>query len=149
MNRRDENHTVKDIIENLKFVDSLKIKMPGRCPKIESELQIEIVEKIFSFNKKISDFADEKGTPFYYRTAGGEYFNVVTDYSSGSSQEKPFFTQKKFTKIIAATLSTNLFWFYQQVYSDRKFVLGIFGGHRKKSWNPNFVGKIFVQRDDF
>ncbi|MBQ6975683.1 MAG: Eco57I restriction-modification methylase domain-containing protein, partial [Selenomonadaceae bacterium] len=118
MNRRDENHTVKNIIEDLKFVDSLKIKMSGRYPKIGTEIQLEILKKMFSFNKKISDFADENGKPFYYRTSGGRYFNVVTDYPTGSSKEKPFFTQKKFTKIIAATLSTNLFWFYLQTYSN-------------------------------
>lgn len=118
MNRRDENHTVKNIIEDLKFVDSLKIKMSGRYPKIGNEIQLGILKKMFSFNKKISDFADENGKPFYYRTSGGRYFNVVTDYPTGSSKEKPFFTQKKFTKIIAATLSTNLFWFYLQTYSN-------------------------------
>ena len=62
--------------------------------------------------------ADADGEPFYYRTAGGRYFNVITDYSTGSSQEKTFHTDKRFTKIIAATLSTSLFWFYQQTYTD-------------------------------
>ena len=116
--RRSENNTIKKIIGSLKFVDSLKVKLPGRYPKISTHRQLEILKKMFSFHKKISDYKEKNGKPFYYRTSGGEYFNVVTDYPTGSSQENPYYVNKKFTKIIAAVLSTNLFWFYQQVYTD-------------------------------
>lgn len=118
MMRRDEDHSIKNIIESLSFVDSLKFKLSGRYPKIGTEQQREIIRKIFSFNKKIADYSDEDGEPFYYRTSGGRYFNVITDYPTGSSQEKTFHVAKKFTKVIAATLSTSLFWFYQQTYTD-------------------------------
>ena len=116
--RRNEENTIPKIIGNLEFVDSLKVKLPGRYPKIGTEQQQEIIRKIFSFNKKIADFSDKDGKPFYYRTSGGEYFNVITDYPTGSSQEKPFYVTKKFTKVISAILSTSLFWFYQQTYTD-------------------------------
>ncbi len=116
--RRNEENTIKNIIDDLKFVDSLKFKLPGRYPKVGTRQQLEIIKKMFSFNKKISDYADENGKPFYYRTSGGRYFNVITDYSTGSSKEKPYSVDKKFTKVIAAVLSTNLFWFYQQAYTD-------------------------------
>lgn len=116
--RRNEENTIPKIISSLEFVDSLKVKLPGRYPKIGTEQQREIIRKIFSFNKKIADYSDKEGTSFYYRTAGGEYFNVVTDYSTGSSQENPFPVTKKFVKVIGATLSTSLFWFYQQTYTD-------------------------------
>ena len=118
MMRRDEDHSIKNIIESLSFVDSLKFKLPGRYPKIGTEQQREIIRKIFSFNKKIADYSDADGEPFYYRTSGGRYFNIITDYPTGSSQEKTFHTDKRFTKVIAATLSTSLFWFYQQTYTD-------------------------------
>ncbi len=116
--RRDESHSIKNIIESLSFVDSLKFKLPGRYPKIGTGRQFGIISKMFSADKKIADYADEDGEPFYYRTSGGRYFNVITDYSTGSSQEKSFYVTKKFTKVIAAILSTSLFWFYQQTYTD-------------------------------
>ena len=116
--RRDESHSIKNIIESLSFVDSLKFKLPGRYPKIGTGRQFGIISKMFSADKKIADYADEDGEPFYYRTSGGRYFNVITDYPTGSSQEKTFHTDKRFTKVIAATLSTSLFWFYQQTYTD-------------------------------
>lgn len=86
-----------------------EIKLPDRYPKIGTEIQLGILKKMFSFNKKISDYVDDNGEPFYYRTAGVRYFNIITNYPSGSSQEKTFHIQKKFTKIIVATLTTNLF----------------------------------------
>ena len=116
--RRDESHSIKNIIESLPFVDSLKFKLPGRYPKIGTGQQFGIISKMFSADKKIADYADEDGEPFYYRTSGGRYFNVITDYPTGSSKEKPFPVNKKFSKIIAATLSTSLFWFYQQTYTN-------------------------------
>ena len=118
VSRRNEENTIPKIIGGLEFVDSLKVKLPGRYPKIGTSQQLVIISKMFSADKKIADYADEDGEPFYYRTSGGEYFNVITDYSTGSSQEKTFHTDKRFTKIIAATLSTSLFWFYQQTYTD-------------------------------
>lgn len=116
--RRDEQHSIKDIVNRLSYVDSLAFKLPGRYPKIGNELQRGILDKMFSFGKKISDYADTNGKPFYYRTSGGRYFNVVTDYPTGSSQENPYHVASQFTKIIAAVLSTNLFWFWQQSYTD-------------------------------
>lgn len=116
--RRNEKNTIKNIIDDLKFIDSLKFKLLGRYPKIGTEQQLKIIEKMFSFNKKIADYVDEDGNPFYYRTSGGRYFNVVTDYPTGSSKERPYHVNKKFTRIIAAVLSTNLFWFYQQTYTN-------------------------------
>ena len=92
--------------------------MAGRYPKIGNEKQNNILSKIFYAPKHLSDYEDEHGEPFYYRTSGGEYFNIITPYATGSSQEKPFYVQKQFTKIIGATLSTSLFWFYQQIYCD-------------------------------
>lgn len=74
--------------------------------------------KISADDKKIADYADEDGEPFYYRVAGSEYFNVVTPYATGSSQEIPYPVRKIFKNVISATLSTSLFWFYQHVYCD-------------------------------
>ncbi len=122
MMRRDESHSIKNIIDDLKFVDSLKFKLPGRYPKIGTRQQLAIIGKMFAFNKKIADYADEHGEPFYYRAAGGRYFKVVTPYATGSSQEATFHVRKIFTNVIAATLSTSLFWFYVQVYCDNHHI---------------------------
>ena len=151
--RRDESHSIKNIIESLSFVDSLKFKLPGRYPKIGNSQQLEIIEKMFAFNKKIADYADEDGEPFYYRTSGGRYFNVITDYSTGSSKERPFHTKQKFTKIIAATLSTSLFWFYQQTYTNgldlKRFELETFPLFDLESLTPAQTERIEKIYDEY
>ncbi|MDR3110919.1 MAG: hypothetical protein LBU65_14720, partial [Planctomycetaceae bacterium] len=54
----------------------------------------------------------------YYRAAGGRYFNIVTNSSQDSTQERHLFFDKKISNCIGAVLSSSLFWWYQQVYMD-------------------------------
>ena len=127
--------------------------MPGRYPKIGTEQQREIIRKIFSFNKKIADYSDEDGEPFYYRTSGGRYFNVITDYPTGSSKEKPFHVTKKFTKVIGAILSTSLFWFYQQTYTNgldlKQFELETFPLFDLESLTPAQIAAVEEIYDEY
>ena len=51
--------------------------------------------------------------------AGGRYFNVIANYSTTkSTSEKTYYVTDKYRDLICTTLSTTLFWFYQQVYTD-------------------------------
>lgn len=50
--RRNEKNSIKNIIDDLKFVDSLKFKLPGRYPKIGTRQQFEIIKKCFLSTKK-------------------------------------------------------------------------------------------------
>ena len=55
---------------------------------------------------------------FSYRTSGGRYFKVVTNSPTGSSKEKPIILDKKYANALGCILSSNLsFWFYQ-IYSN-------------------------------
>lgn len=116
--RRSEKYTLKKIMDNLQFVESSEFKIFGRYPKIGDDEQKNILSKIFYSPKHLSDYKDANGEPFYYRTSGGRYFKVITPYTTSSSKEKPFYVDKRFTKIIGATLSTSLFYFYHQVYMN-------------------------------
>ena len=116
--RRSEKHSLKDIVDGLQFVESSEFKIFGRYPKISNDEQKNILSKIFYSPRHLLDYKNENGVPFYYRTSGGRYFKVITPYSTGSSKEKPFYVDKRFMKLIGATLSTNLFYFYHQVYMN-------------------------------
>jgi type I restriction-modification system DNA methylase subunit len=138
--RRTEKNTLAKIMKSLTFVESSEFRLPGRYPKIGDSIQRSILSKIFYAPKRLIDFKDNDGEPFYYRTSGGRYFKVVTDYPTGSSQENSFYVTKRFTKVIGAILSTSLFWFYVQVYCDdhhvRKFDLESFPLFKLKSLTP-------------
>lgn len=116
LNRRTENLTIKDIVDNLAYVDSKGQKIYGRYAKVGTESEVSILTKLLSSGKRIVDYYDEDGNDVYYRAAGGRYFNVVTNYPTFSSAEKSF--KCRYTNIIGLILSSSYFYFYQQVYTD-------------------------------
>jgi hypothetical protein len=126
--RRNKNTTIKHLIDNLEFVDSVKLKTPGRYAKVGTDIEAKILLKCFSFGKNISSYKKENGKPFYYRCAGGRYWNVVTNYPTGSTQENSFKTI--FSNLIGLIMSSSVFYFYQQIYTD--------GLHLKQSEIENF-----------
>ncbi len=116
LNRRTENLTIKDIIDNLTYVDSKNQKIYGRYAKVGTESEVSILAKLLSSGKRIIDYYDEDGNDVYYRAAGGRYFNVVTNYPTFSSAEKSF--KCRYANLIGLILSSSYFYFYQQVYTD-------------------------------
>ncbi len=118
LQRRRYTDSIAKIIDNLEYIDSKELKLPGRYAKISVQREKDILTKLFATGKNIANYADEKGNPFYYRTSGGRYFNVISDVPTGSNKDKPYYVQKKLNSVIAATLSTSLFWFYCQVYTN-------------------------------
>lgn len=116
LNRRTESNTIKDIIDNLQFIDSKTLKLPGRYAKIGTQTELQLLSNLFRFKKRIADYLCDSGKDVYYRAAGGRYFNVVTNYPTYSSAEKSF--KCSFTDVIGLIMSSSYFYFYQQVYTD-------------------------------
>lgn len=118
LQRRRYTDSIGAIIDRLVYIDSKEFKLPGRYAKISLPVEKAILRKLFSTENSIASYANEKGKPFYYRTSGGRYFNVISDAPTGSNKEKPYFVQKDLNSLVAAALSTSLFWFYCQVYTN-------------------------------
>lgn len=118
LHRIDKNNNTDKILNNLEFCDTKKLNLPGRYAKIGNKTEKNIIEKLFCSLYKLRDFIDEQGKPIYYRTIGGRYFNVITTYPNYTSTEKYIKVIPKYVNVIACILSTNLFWFYTQVYGD-------------------------------
>lgn len=118
MHRRGSEFDLQKLIDNLQFVDVKGQTLYGRIPKIGSEIEKNILNKLFK-QKKLGTLVKTSGSPIIYRFAGGRYFKVVTNYSNGSSAERTiFFANKKIADAVGCILSSNLsFWFYQ-IFSD-------------------------------
>lgn len=114
--RRRSTDSLFDIVNNLEFVNSIDYLMRGRFPKVGTSCECEILKLIFNTKKNLYSFLCNDGKPIYYRAAGGRYFNVITDYSTHTSAEKS--VNVKYTRQIGLCLSSTIFWFYQQVYTD-------------------------------
>ena len=89
MHRRGNEFELQKLIDNINFVDVNGYTMTGRIPKIGSKMEKNILTKIFK-NTPIKTFYDDKGEPIYYRTTGGRYFKVVTNYPTGSTKENHY-----------------------------------------------------------
>ncbi|HEY9705923.1 MAG TPA: N-6 DNA methylase, partial [Allocoleopsis sp.] len=118
MYRKNKELNLKYLVDNLEFINVKDLKLKGRYPKISFEIEKKILSKLFSHKSKIGDLLKEKGDCIYYRTTGGRYFKVVTNYSTGSTKEKQIFFEKSFVNLIGAILSSNLYFWFYQIFSN-------------------------------
>lgn len=117
MHRKGHNFNLQALIDHLQFVDVRDLYINGRIPKIGTAIERSILVKLLS-HRPVSDYITEKGSPIYYRFAGGRYYKIVTNYSTGSSAETYLSLKPEYADCIGCLLSSNLgFWFYQ-IFSD-------------------------------
>ena len=118
MQRIIHRNQIDKLLKKLQFVNVNDFKLYGRIPKISYEIEISILNKIFNCNSNIGQLKRENGSPIYYRTAGGRYFNVITNYTTETSTEKPIYFDNKISDSIGAILSSDLYYWFHQIYSD-------------------------------
>jgi hypothetical protein len=118
MYRKNKSITHKQIMDNLKFINVIEYKIKGRYPKISDEIELNILRKLSLIKSHISDLIKDRGSSIFYRTTGGRYFKVITNYSTGSTKEKPLYFEKTHRDLIGAILSSNLYFWYYQIYSN-------------------------------
>lgn len=117
MYRKGKNFNLQMLVEHLQFVEVKELMLFGRIPKISLEMEKDILKKLSSCDK-LKLYERKLESDIYYRTSGGRYFKVVTNYSTGSSKEKPIVLDEKYANALGCILSSNLsFWFYQ-IYSN-------------------------------
>lgn len=117
MYRKGRHFNLQSLVDNLKFIDVKDLVLYGRIPKISFSIEHNILTKVLS-KKRLGEYIKAEGSPIVYRFAGGRYFKVITNYSNSSSAERTVYFEDKFANPIGCILSSNLsFWFYQ-IYSD-------------------------------
>ena len=88
-----------------------------------------MLEKCLNISKVISSFSAKIGdNRIYYRTDGGLYWKIFTDFApafnlngvSGHSSRETWFkvATKTFVKPIIAALSSNTFWWWYTIASN-------------------------------
>ncbi|TXJ37227.1 Eco57I restriction-modification methylase domain-containing protein [Brachyspira pilosicoli] len=119
MYRKSNEDTIDNILNDLEFIDVKEFKLLGRYPKISKEIEVNILRKLFKIKNDIGSLLKDKGNPIYYRMAGGRYFKVITNYSTTKADsEKVIYFDKKIANTIGAILSSNLYFWYYQIFSD-------------------------------
>ncbi len=118
MHRKTNEIDLEHLVNNLKFIDVKEFKLDGRYPKVSLPIEQSILRKIFAVDIKVGSLMKENGKTIYYRTTGGRYFKIITNYSTGSTKEKPIRFDRSTADIIGAVLSSNLFFWFYQIYSN-------------------------------
>lgn len=119
MHRKGRDFDLQTLIDTLHFTDVLShLKLFGRIPKIGLETEKRILDKVWNQTMLVS-YVREDGSPIFYRTTGGRYFKIVTNYSTGSTKEKAILFEKRLANAIGCILSSNLsFWYYQIISNN-------------------------------
>lgn len=117
MYRKGRNFKLQYLVDHLQYIDVRGYTMFGRIPKVSLPIEISILKKLKA-HRPLGVFQRTSGKPIYYRFAGGRYFKVVTNYTTGSSAERALYLEEEKADALGCILSSSLsFWFYQ-IYSD-------------------------------
>ena len=108
-------------------------QVPGRrmsfwIPKIGSNIEVGLITKVATVKPNLGGLIKKNGDRIYYRTTGGLYWKVFTDFApafkldgvAGHSSRETWFTvsDKNTLKICIAILSSSLYWWWYTLSSN-------------------------------
>jgi hypothetical protein len=97
-------------------------------PKLGDEVELSILKKCVKLKSKLGNFVGRSPHRIYYRTTGGLYWKVFTDFppafkvngEEGHSTRETSFTlrDRKWVKSVIALLSSDLFWWWYTITTN-------------------------------
>ena len=116
------------LIPTIRYVVCPKTRTYFWAPKIGHDLEKSILSKCMSSPKTMGDFTGRSSDVVYYRTTGGLYWKVFTDFppafyvngvASSSSRQTSFaLANKRHVKSAVAVLSSGIFWWWYTITSN-------------------------------
>ena len=116
------------LFDSIKYIQIPRNRSSFWAPKISTSLERSILDKIMSMRTTIKNFTNKTEYRIFYRSSGGLYWKVFTDFSpafsvneviKSSSKEDNFSVQYKHQiKPIIAILSSNTFWWWYTITSN-------------------------------
>lgn len=115
-------------LNKIKFIECKKYLSvsPGFLPKVGNEIEISILDKVLK-HTKLEKFITKKvhseSEKLYYRSKGGLYYKIFTNFNSGSTNEIAFHCKyEKDNPIVIAALNSNLFFWFYELFSSCRVV---------------------------
>jgi hypothetical protein len=125
------NADTRDLLfDDIHYVQYNETRNSFWSPKLSSECEVLILQKMLSKKRSISDYITPSKTEYklYYRTTGGLYWKIFTDKppkfllngkSGSSSRETSIsFKDKSYPRQFVALFSSSLFWWWYTVTSN-------------------------------
>ncbi|WP_448541849.1 Eco57I restriction-modification methylase domain-containing protein, partial [Roseiflexus sp.] len=120
--------TRSDLIPALVYCEVMRRRPAFWVPKLCCSLEQDILSKLLAVETRMSNFMKRSAHLIYYRTTGGLYWKVFTDFApefrcngkrSQSSRETTLsVAHSKYVKSCVAILSSNLFWWWYTITSN-------------------------------
>ncbi len=117
-----------DLIQRMSYVEVPRNRASFWVPKLGYDIERTILEKITSSKTKMSHFVARSDNRIYYRTTGGLYWKVFTDFppafkvngKKGSSSRETHFSvaRRDHIKPVIGILSSGLFWWWYTISSN-------------------------------
>jgi len=116
------------LFERLALIEVDRHRPSFWIPKLGSAVEHRILEKLLMSDSSVGSFCGHSEGRVYYRTTGGLYWKVFTDFSPafsvngviGSSSRETSFTtlEPGFALPIVAILSSDVFWWWYTITSN-------------------------------
>lgn len=116
------------LIDRLAYVHVARPRPSFWVPKLGDPIEGNILSKVLSVGTKVSHFSGRSNHRVYYRTTGGLYWKVFTDFPPafningvpGSSSRETTFSvpNKAHVKPLIGVLSSGLFWWWYTITSN-------------------------------
>ena len=116
------------LVQRMSYVDVPRSRSLFWVPKLGYKIERSILEKVTRVSTKISHFVSRSDNWIYYRTTGGLYWKVFTDFApafnvngvSGSSSRETHFSvaRREHVKPVIGILSSSLFWWWYTISSN-------------------------------
>ena len=123
------SHTRSFLFDNTNFISTERANSSHFwVAKMGNPVEKSILSKMLSSDKTVKNFLTKQGPKVFYRTTGGLYWKIFTDFSpkfivngklDSSSRETTLTTsEERYHYPVIATLSSNLFWWWYTLASN-------------------------------
>ncbi len=116
------------LVRRMSYVGVPRKRSTFWVPKLGHEIERSILRKTLGVSTSVSHFVSRSDHRIYYRTTGGLYWKVFTDFApafkvngvAGSSSRETHFSvaRRENVKPLIGVLSSNLFWWWYTVSSN-------------------------------
>jgi hypothetical protein len=116
------------LFERLNYVEVLRKRQACWIPKIGDSVEPHILKKCLAVKTAVKNFTGKSEHRIYYRSTGGLYWKVFTDFApafnlngkEGHSSRETWFTlsKKEYVRPVIAALSSDVFWWWYTVTSN-------------------------------
>jgi hypothetical protein len=122
------SETRGNIFPSLCYIPVGRDRTTSWVPKLGQRIELSILNKILASKTTFADFLGKSNHTIYYRTTGGLYWKVFTDFApnfvcngkAGHSSRETVLTMAKasYVKAAIALLSSDLFWWWYTITSN-------------------------------